>query len=89
MHERAVKVVALFGSTQAFSGHPVGPSRIVADNEGEHRPRSAHRDWRETEPGSIARQLALGLIVVGGVATVAWTAFLAYVAYRVLIAYVS
>jgi len=45
----------------------------------------ASREWRSTRAGSIACRLAPALIILGSVLAVAWTAALAWAAFRVFL----
>jgi hypothetical protein len=40
------------------------------------------RNWRNTRAGAVAQWLSPILVVVGGAVTVAWSAFLTWVAFR-------
>jgi hypothetical protein len=63
---------------------------IAADNDnnvatiGPHAT-PANRNWRSTRAGSIAQRLAPVLVIVGVTLTVAWSAMLYWVIFRIFV----
>jgi hypothetical protein len=63
---------------------------IAADNDNDigaidPHETPANRNWRSTRAGSIAQRLAPVLVIVGGTLTVAWSAMLCWVVFRIFV----
>ena len=63
---------------------------IAADNDNNIGAIDPHampvnRNWRSTRAGSIAQKLAPVLVIVGATLTVAWSAMLSWVVFRIFV----
>ena len=63
---------------------------IAADNDNnvaaiDPHATPANRNWRSTRAGSIAQRLAPVLVIVGATLTVAWSAMLCWVVFRIFV----